>query len=82
MAITKERFIAREVRKARCNCGGPQYGTAHSPDCALLLAYDVAEELWKDMVYENRLKSIDAANARGELTPEEYNEACHKAAFA
>ena len=25
-----------------CNCGGPQYGTDHAPDCALNLAWDDA----------------------------------------
>jgi hypothetical protein len=81
MAIRKDRFTARNVKTVRCNCGGPQYGTDHSPDCDLLIAEDAAEELRKEGVYNDRMANIEAANARGELTPKEYQEACYKAAL-
>jgi hypothetical protein len=28
------------LHEITCNCGGPQYGTDHAPDCALVLAWD------------------------------------------
>ena len=34
-----------------CNCGGPQYGTDHSPDCQMLLdALDV-EQIIEDLEF-------------------------------
>ena len=35
-----------------CDCGGPQYGTDHSPDCEINLAWDTALELYFDELYE------------------------------
>lgn len=28
------------MKGPRCNCGGPEYGTDHSPDCDVVLARD------------------------------------------
>ena len=47
MAMTIEaraRKILSEMN-AICNCGGPQYGTAHAPDCEFELA---ADEAWRE----------------------------------
>lgn len=32
--------MAIEEGRVRCDCGGPQYGTDHAPDCAITLAWD------------------------------------------
>lgn len=39
-------------RKIPCNCGGPQYGTDHSPDCAVCLAWDDAIEDARQQLFE------------------------------
>lgn len=44
-ALMRERGIV-------CNCGGPQYGTDHAPDCALERAWDDAMEDAKQEYYE------------------------------
>lgn len=36
-----------------CNCGGPQYGTDHAPDCATELAWDDAWEVAEDIACGN-----------------------------
>jgi len=46
---------ATEIMKewnVKCNCGGPQYGTDHAPDCAINLAWDDAIEQARDEQYE------------------------------
>ena len=48
----KKAFIAKYIRGIKCDCGGPQSGTAHAPDCRLLLALDDAEEAWREEVYQ------------------------------
>ncbi len=35
-----------------CNCGGPQYGTDHAPDCAANLAWDNAKEEATDQLFQ------------------------------
>ena len=45
-------FVAKYIKGIKCDCGGPQYGTAHAPDCRLLLALDDAEAAWREEVYE------------------------------
>lgn len=37
-----------EEHKITCNCGGPQYGTAHSPDCDVERAWDFAMAVYDD----------------------------------
>ena len=34
----------------RCNCGGPSYGTGHSPDCDVELMWSDAVEVARDEV--------------------------------
>jgi hypothetical protein len=53
--IKKIREYADQVYKdymahpeAVCNCGGPQYGTGHSPDCELIV--------WEDECWQNALE--------------------------
>jgi len=72
---TKEQFIARRTRGTCCTCGGPAYGTDHAPDCDWAVAREMAEDDWKDEVYQRRVADIDAALDRGELAPEEYADA-------
>jgi hypothetical protein len=56
--IVKE--ASEELRKrvragtVRCNCGGPQYGTDHSPDCQVNLAWDQVVQETKDRRAEER----------------------------
>ena len=39
-------MLYRGRKIADCNCGGPQYGTDHAPDCAMILdAQRVDEDL-------------------------------------
>ena len=45
-------FVAKLMKGKTCDCGGPQYGTPHAPDCRLLLALDAAEEAWREEVYQ------------------------------
>ena len=35
----------------KCNCGGPQYGTAHSPDCEYVVGLDILEEQYDTYVF-------------------------------
>ena len=39
---------ARNLTLAPCDCGGPQYGTDHSPDCAWELDVMHREEQWQE----------------------------------
>ena len=41
-----------------CNCGGPQYGTDHSPDCAILLAWDDAVEEARQQIWDETTLEI------------------------
>jgi hypothetical protein len=43
--------ILREM-EAACNCGGPQYGTDHAPDCSLEHARDDAWEEAQQQTWE------------------------------
>ena len=42
IALARKLYVSPQTP---CNCGGPSYGTDHSPDCALVLAEDDA---WDD----------------------------------
>ena len=35
---------------APCNCGGPQSGTKHSPDCEMLLSWDHLRDVAEDEI--------------------------------
>lgn len=37
---------------AACNCGGPQYGTGHAPDCESVLSYDDCVQDADQIIYE------------------------------
>ena len=43
-------------KPAGCNCGGPQMGTGHSPDCENILSLDDLWEEYKDYLYEQEIK--------------------------
>lgn len=47
--------LAQEMFQAmrpHCNCGGPQMGTDHSPDCEYVLAWDRAVATARDEHYQ------------------------------
>lgn len=58
---TFEQWLRGNGRQVKsCNCGGPQYGTEHSPDCAWeLSALDLQDEYENEM-YERFDYDIDA----------------------
>ena len=58
MSISHEEFITHEMRRVRCDCGGPANGTGHAPDCQYVLGLEDAEELWDEAVYEEAIASI------------------------
>jgi len=57
---TKDTLTLEMLAKlgARCDCGGPQYGTAHAPDCALELAWDEASEIAEDILYQRESEGV------------------------
>ena len=52
-----DEFYKQEIARKgiTCNCGGPQYGTDHSPDCELLLAWDEAKDLYNDLFNQQEI---------------------------
>jgi hypothetical protein len=46
----RNEYFRRYLREHNisCNCGGPQYGTAHAPDCAIERAWDLAMAIFDD----------------------------------
>jgi len=60
--MTRNEYFRKYVKdhKIVCNCGGPQYGTDHSPDCTYVLAWDDAIDDYKYYVreIENSGKSL------------------------
>jgi hypothetical protein len=51
--LLRDRIKAGEVK---CDCGGPQYGTGHSPDCQI-------ERAWDDAVADVRSDEKEAEEA-------------------
>lgn len=45
------RYKGKEI--AECNCGGPQYGTAHAPDCELILDATQVDKELRDEAFEH-----------------------------
>ena len=54
-----------------CNCGGPQYGTDHSPDCAMILDARCIEELIEDEETD-RLDAEEERNATDDFLARSY----------
>lgn len=57
-------FFRRYLREKEigCNCGGPQYGTDHAPDCAIELAWDEACAVFQD---ENEAMTVGTEGTQG-----------------
>ena len=46
----------KAIRNIHCNCGGPSYGTDHSPDCELERGRELWEELKAEEEYEQSVE--------------------------
>jgi hypothetical protein len=55
---TKELRKRIKSGEVRCNCGGPQMGTDHSPDCQINLA-------WDDIIADIKSTGLDNAPRAG-----------------
>ena len=60
-----DQAIAIRIRKYReslqCNCGGPEYGTGHSPDCEFELGLEYLSDEIKQMKYDFEQEQNDCA---------------------
>ena len=44
-----------------CDCGGPQYGTDHAPDCRMILDADEIERLISEEKWEQKIARDERA---------------------
>jgi hypothetical protein len=66
---TERAYIeARRSRIARCDCGGPEDGTDHSPDCGHLRSLDELSDEWRDARDEALRDRAEKLLARIDLT--------------
>lgn len=47
--ITEYTLLRIRERNVRCDCGGPEMGTGHAPDCSWILAGDDAAQDFADL---------------------------------
>lgn len=56
------KYLGHEIKP--CDCGGPQYGTDHSPDCAMILdamrIEDIVEEDASSAQEQDRILALAA----------------------
>lgn len=62
MSLSPQEKLANKLLRqggSACDCGGPQYGTAHAPDCAFVLAADNAWQEAGDILWDRQSERAD-----------------------
>lgn len=58
--VTRDDYVRQQLRRIRCDCGGPAMGTAHAPDCSWELAAEDFDRAFDDLVFqEDEIATVD-----------------------
>lgn len=69
LTMTSKEFYKNYIslKNIQCNCGGPEDGTDHSPDCSLILEeYNIQDE-WNDLEENDKKLSVKQYNKKYHL---------------